>query len=200
MKTASRAAVISLFLLFLPGCRHKTNTAPPQQAQAPAPPPSTMAHVPSLPALPPPSTPDVTVATNTPPETGEKPRPRKTNHHHTSTTPKPAGTETASTQPADKSQTQVAAGITPDTSPIGQLSSTGESAGSGRHDVELLINNTENGLAGIKRTLNSEEQEIATQIKTFLAKAKQALADNDLDGAQTLATKAKVLLEELTKK
>lgn len=198
MKTASRAAVISLSLLFLSGCRHKTKAAPPQQAQAPAPSPSTMAHVPELPALPPPSTPDVAVASNTSSGAGEKPRPHKTSHHHTSTT-KPS-TETANTQPADKSQTQVAAGITPDASPIGQLSSTGESTGSGRRDVELLINNTENGLNGIKRTLNSDEQTIATQIKTFLTKAKQALADNDLDGAQTLATKAKVLLEELTKK
>ena len=199
MKTASRAAVISLFLLFLPGCRHKTKAAPPQQAQAPAPPPSTMAHVPELPALPPPSTPDVAVATNTSSGTEEKPRPHKANRHHPSTA-KPAVTETANTPPADKPQTPVAAGITPDVSPIGQLSSTGEGTANGRRDVELLINNTENGLAGIKRTLNNDEQTIATQIKTFLAKAKQALADNDLDGAQTLATKAKVLLEELTKK
>jgi len=55
-------------------------------------------------------------------------------------------------------------------------------------------------LTGIKRTLSTDEQLTSTQIKTFLTKAKQALADNDLDGAQTLATKAKVLLDELTKK
>jgi ribosomal protein S20 len=37
------------------------------------------------------------------------------------------------------------------------------------------------------------------EIRTFLTKAKQALSQDDLDGAQTLATKAKVLLDELTK-
>lgn len=157
-----------------------------------------MAHVPELPALPPPSPPDVTVAANTTSETEEKPRPHKANHHRTASA-KPAA-ETTNPQPAEKPQTTVAAGITPDASPIGQLSATGESAVNGRRDVELLINNTETGLTGIKRTLNNDEQTIATQIKTFLTKAKQALADNDLDGAQTLATKAKVLLEELTKK
>jgi len=40
----------------------------------------------------------------------------------------------------------------------------------------------------------------ATQIRTFLSKAKQALDQDDLDGANTLVTKAKVLLAELTTK
>jgi len=51
----------------------------------------------------------------------------------------------------------------------------------------------------IKRTLNAQEQETATQIRTFLRNAKQALSNDDLDGAHTLATKAKVLLDELNK-
>ena len=68
-----------------------------------------------------------------------------------------------------------------------------------RHEIQDLITATENGLNGIKRTLSSDEQLTATQIRTFLTKAKQALDQDDLDGANTLANKAKVLLGELTK-
>ena len=86
-------------------------------------------------------------------------------------------------------------------SPIGQLSSTSEHSGvPSRQDIKQLIDTTESGLKGIERSLSSDEQKLtATQIRTFLAKAKQALEQDDLDGANTLATKAKVLLSELTK-
>jgi hypothetical protein len=193
MKAASRTAVILICLMSLAGCRHKTNTVPPPQAQAPAGPPSDMAHVPTLPPLPPPSNPDVAVAA--PPE--ENPEPA---HPHKTPRRKPSAAKPAAS--SDAASTQAANG-TPaaDASPIGQLSSSVEGADSqDRHDIEKLINNTENGVNGIKRTLSTDEQLTSTQIKTFLTKAKQALADNDLDGAQTLATKAKVLLDELTKK
>lgn len=85
-------------------------------------------------------------------------------------------------------------------SPIGQLSSGEGAAGSQkRHETSDLIATTEQRLNGIKRTLSSQEQETAAQIRTYLKQAKQALTVDDLDGASTLATKAKVLLEELTK-
>ena len=62
-----------------------------------------------------------------------------------------------------------------------------------------MIDGTEKGLSELKRTLTTAEQETAVQIRTFLLKARQALAQGDLEGAHTLATKAKVLLDELTK-
>jgi hypothetical protein len=52
-------------------------------------------------------------------------------------------------------------------------------------------------LGKIKQPLTDEEKAITEQIRAFLAKARQAVTDNDLDGAQTLTTKAKVLLDEL---
>jgi hypothetical protein len=206
MKAASRAAVVTVLLLSLPGCENKAKTAPPPQAQAPVPvlPPSKMVHVPSLPPLPPPPLGDVAVATD-PPENPEPVHPQKPAHHKPSPA-KPANpADVAAAQTGDKaappSQTQAANAGASEVSPIGQLSSSGEGATSpGRQDIEHLISDTENGLNGIKRALTGDEQTTSTQIKTFLVKAKQALADNDLDGAQTLANKAKVLLEELTKK
>jgi len=86
-------------------------------------------------------------------------------------------------------------------SPIGQLSSAGEHTGvPSRNVIQDLIKATDSGLKGIERSLSSDEQKLtATQIRTFLTKAQQALDQGDLDGANTLATKAKVLLGELTK-
>lgn len=210
MKAASRVAVVTVLLLSLPGCEKKAKTALPPQAQAPAPvlPPSKMVHIPNLPSLPPPPLRDVAVATE-PPENPEPARPQRITHHKSPpvkpATPAPTTSGDVATQTGDKGaappQAQAANGAASEASPIGQLSSSGEGATSqGRQDIEHLISDTENGLNGIKRALTGDEQTTSTQIKTFLVKAKQALAENDLDGAQTLANKAKVLLEELTKK
>jgi hypothetical protein len=85
-------------------------------------------------------------------------------------------------------------------SPIGQLT-TGDSALGERtkHETADLIGGTQQGLNGIKRSLSTDEQTTATQIRTFLRQAQQALDSGDTDGAHTLATKAKLLLDELTK-
>jgi outer membrane biosynthesis protein TonB len=157
-----------------------------------------MAHVPSLPALPPPPPPDVGVATShqPPPEVQQS---HKTTHHKASAKPA-AGTETANTAAPDKSQTPAANDAASNVSPLGQLSSTGENVSAGRGDIEQLITSTDKGLSNINRALSSQEQLTSTQIRAFLTKARQALSDNDLDGAHTLAVKAQVLLEELTKK
>jgi hypothetical protein len=45
--------------------------------------------------------------------------------------------------------------------------------------------------------LNDQEQKTAEHIREFLKQAKAALASGDVDGASTLAAKAKVLLSEL---
>jgi ribosomal protein S20 len=45
--------------------------------------------------------------------------------------------------------------------------------------------------------LNPREQRTASQIRTFLSKATNALQAGDLDGANTLTVKARVLLSEL---
>jgi hypothetical protein len=207
MKTACGAAVLTVLVLGLSGCPDKGKTTIPPQAEAPILPPANMIHVPTLPALPPPPLREVAVATE-PPESPEPVHPRRTTHRKPAAPAKPAATVDASTQTAqttDKGappvQTQAANTTASDVSPIGQLSAGGGDASSpGHQDVEHLISDTENGLNGIKRPLSSDEQVTSTQIKTFLTKARQALADNDLDAAKNLVNKAKVLLEELTKK
>jgi hypothetical protein len=112
-------------------------------------------------------------------------------------------------KPVDPQQTASAAGVQAaaaapaapaSASPIGQLT-TGDSAVGERtkHETADLIAATLQGLNGIKRPLSDDEKVTATQIHTFLKQAQTALDSGDADGGHTLATKAKLLLDELTK-
>lgn len=92
-------------------------------------------------------------------------------------------------------ETQQASNGEPAVSAIGQLSSG--DPGDVRHQTEASLAETERGLNGINRQLGDQEQKIAAHIREFLKQAKAALAAGDVDGASTLAAKAKVLLQEL---
>jgi hypothetical protein len=84
---------------------------------------------------------------------------------------------------------------TPGVSAIGQLSS-GEPADL-RLETSDWIAVTERGLNGLTRKLSGQEQKTAAQIREYLKQAREALISGDVDGAHTLAAKAKVLLSEL---
>jgi hypothetical protein len=80
-------------------------------------------------------------------------------------------------------------------SAVGQLSS-GDSSDLQQETVNSL-NLTERELNGLSRQLSEAEQKTAVQIREFLKQARTALTSGDVDGAHTLAAKAKVLLAEL---
>jgi hypothetical protein len=106
----------------------------------------------------------------------------------------PAGTEQAAVHPVAGANSPVA------NSPIGDLTTGDAAAGQQmKHHTTNLIAQTEQGLAAIKRPLSQEQQTTEEEIRTFLKQAKVALDNGDSDGAHTLATKAKLLLDELTK-
>lgn len=160
-----------------------------------------MVEVADLPPVPPPPLPsDVGAPGSDQPK--KTPPPPK---HTTRKKPKPAAP--VNDQPKDPapakdaaSQQEASAGEPPAASPIGQLSTAGDNAGTpARGEITKQIDQTEKGLSAIKRSLTPEEQTTVTEIRTFLTKAKQALSQDDLAGANTLVTKAKVLLDELTK-
>jgi hypothetical protein len=219
MRAVTLCSMVTLLTLCCTACSHKTSS-PPQQAQAPplqtgkgtlTPPQTTQqqekSDTPLASPLPPPSAQTVPL----PPP----PPPKKVRHKVKTTPTKPAdtaqnstgapasssGTPTsgtqASTQPAVAQQTAANVGTG---SPIGQLT-TGDSAlgEKTKHETADLIGETQQGLTGIKRSLSTEEKVTAAQIRTFLKQAQQALDNGDTDGAHTLATKAKLLLDELTK-
>ncbi len=63
--------------------------------------------------------------------------------------------------------------------------------------TKRLIQHTEDRLKKIPSSQQATHKEAVAQVSSFLAQAKQAWAMNDLVGAQTLANKAKILLDEL---
>jgi ribosomal protein S20 len=82
-------------------------------------------------------------------------------------------------------------------SAIGQLSSGDPS--DLRQQTVNSIAATERGLSSITRQLSDQEQKTAAQIREFLKQARAALNSGDVDGAHTLAAKARVLLGELSR-
>jgi len=137
-------------------------------------------------SLPPPSQsppPEMTIPTK--PQVAETKLP--------SQTPKPPPKH-KKTPPPDADAQQAANG-TPAVSAIGQLSSGDPSQA--KSQAEASIDSTEKGLKAITRSLDDTEQKTAEHIREFLKQARDALASGDVDGANTLASKAKVLLTEL---
>jgi len=108
-------------------------------------------------------------------------------------TPKPPSKHKKPPAPPEADTEQAA--VHPEVSAIGQLSS-GDPADL-RRQTEGSIASTERGLNGINRNLNDQEQKTADHIREFIKQARAALASGDVDGASTLAAKAKVLLAEL---
>ena len=178
MKLSARCAGWLLPLL-LTGCfHHKTQVAQNQPLAPPiedTPPPKPE---PSPTNLPPPV---VTIPEQPqqqritpPPEPVKKPpRHRK----------QPTNTQVASAEPA------------PAVSAIGVLGAGDPT--NVRQETDASIAQTEKSLNGITRKLSDQEQKTAAQIREFIKQAREALTAGDVDGAHTLATKARVLLDEL---
>jgi hypothetical protein len=219
MRATNLCSVLALISIVCSGCSHQ-KASPPPQAQAPPlqtgkgtlNPPQTAQQQekttsPLASPLPPASTQNVPL----PPP----PPPKKVRHRVKTPAPKPPdtaqvpATTPTSTQPATPVSQTAAQAAPSQTTPtdhvgtvsaIGQLT-TGDSAmeeKTKRATVDLIAE-TEQGLAGIKRPLSTEEKVTAAQIHTFLKQSQQALENGDTDGAHGLATKAKQLLDELTK-
>jgi hypothetical protein len=182
-------AVAWLMPLLLTACFHKTRTSrvPP--------------YAPPLSTVPKPSTtavelpPSATTIPSQPLASGIHLEPaRKAHVKHWKHVDKTAQQTANAAPPAVNSAPPAPAEI-PEVSAIGQLSSGDPS--DLRRETADLIAATERGLNGLGRTLSDSEQKTAAQIREFLKQASVALASGDVDGAHTLAAKAKVLLGEL---
>jgi outer membrane biosynthesis protein TonB len=180
-------SVAWLLPLVLAGCSHKNQQAlnqplaPPIVDTAPPPPQPTTVE------LPPP------VMTEPQPQTQPEPTPPpKTESKPTRHVARHPKTDAAKTT----EQASNASGASA-VSAIGQLS-PGDS-GDLRSQTEQSIASIDQELKKITRPLNDQEQKTAGQIREFLKQARAALLSGDVDGAYTLAVKARVLLGELTK-
>jgi hypothetical protein len=81
-------------------------------------------------------------------------------------------------------------------SAIGTLTS-GEGYGMRRETEDSLVA-IERGLNAINRKLSDQERKTVAQISEYIKQAREALNTGDVDGAFTLATKAKAVLTELS--
>lgn len=171
--------------LFLAGCFHHTHPAPNQQVA-----PALAAAKPQINPTPVDLPPTATTIPTQPTQNAKAPTEQAPKPHHHRKQPDKNVQEAANTPP----ETPAAP---PAVSAIGQLS-TGDPADY-RNATVQSINTIERGLNGLGRPLSSQEQKTADNIREFLKEARAALATGDVDGAHTLAAKAKVLLAELTK-
>jgi len=66
--------------------------------------------------------------------------------------------------------------------------------------TEQLLQSSESSINNLKRTLTTDEQAIVAQIRDYVNQSRQAIRDNDLTRAHTLALKAHLLSDELIKR
>jgi hypothetical protein len=85
---------------------------------------------------------------------------------------------------------------TPGVSAIGNLSS-GEHSNL-RSETDDSIAATERQLNGLNRNLSDQDKKTVAQIREYIKQAREALGSGDVDGAYTLAAKAKAVLTELS--
>lgn len=201
MKVVTRYCCLTLLTFVCTGCGHRK--AQPQQAQAPPLQTGKGTLTPPEPVQP--EQTDRPLASPLPPPSAQSvplppPPPPKKVRKKVKPAPKPADTQTASTQSATPATPQAAPENTVSPSPIGELTTGDVALGAKtKHETANLISETHKGLTEVKRPLSVEEKTTSAQILTFLKQAQMALDNGDTDGALTLATKAKLLLDELTK-
>jgi hypothetical protein len=186
MRISLKYAIWLLLPLLVAGCDHKDKAQPPQAlappiVDAPPPKPVTVAKE----DLPPP-----VVGDPTPPkpvDTKPVEPPKKPVHKQ----PK----KPAATTPQTDATVVPPPSVTPSVSAAGQLSGGGSA--DLKSETEDSINSTEKGVNAVTRPLSDSELKTVGQIRDFLKQAREALGTGDVEGAQTLVKKAKVLLAEL---
>lgn len=197
-------SVLSLSIFAITGChRRRTQAAPPPQAQAPI--------VTTLPPVPPLTFPDVQlqkpkpvtpVAAPAPPPKPVKKRVAKVRHRRVPRKAEPE-TEAAATNETATTGSRSGAsapGVTSGASVLGQLSADDAAVNPHQNaQTRRLIEHTEFRLKKISSAQQAAHKDVVAQVSSFLTQAKQAWAMNDLVGAQTLANKAKIMLDELLK-
>jgi hypothetical protein len=178
MRLPARSTGWLLLPLLLAGCHHKTQVAQNLPLAPPIEEPPPQIHLPPPNELPPA---EVTAPVQQPaPVIVQQREPEKR-------APRRKKPTNANTQQASAGSVGVSA--------IGQLT-TGDPSDM-RQQTDASIESTEKSLNNINRKLSDQEAKTAAQIREFLKEAREALTAGDIDGAHTLALKAKVLLDEL---
>jgi hypothetical protein len=177
-----RVPGLSLVLaLGLAGCHHKSVPyVLPSAAHAPV--DLETISAPELPAV---------IATLSPPELELPP---------SSEPPKPAPRRKPAPKEEPPPPVQVASASEPAALAIGSLSTGEDAAPQSQQQAQDLIASILKQIAGLPaNTANAQKKQIR-QITNFIDQAKKALVSGDAEGAKNLATKAKLLMDDLEKK
>jgi ribosomal protein S20 len=98
---------------------------------------------------------------------------------------------------------QVASAAAPEPSPeeaaIGALTAGGEANPQTKQEAADLITSSEKRLNALPAQKAEDEKAQVNKVKNFLKDAQEALKSGDAEGAKTLATKAKLLLDDIDK-
>ena len=183
------------------GCRHKPQVAPPP----PLPPAVNMPLVPAPEPANPPQVQKEPVPAVPLPNASVQPKPKKTRKKPPVTDlPAAAGTTApAPTAPITAPPTAAPAVTAPPGPPpasvIGSLTAGGDAAPQEKQKAADAIAAAEKSLSAIPSATSDEQRESLNRVRTFIRQAQDALNSGDAEGATQLATKAKVLLDDLAK-
>jgi hypothetical protein len=149
--------------------------------------------------------PPPTVGTsNTPPVKVTQAKPKRAPKKGSGKGPTPVDTAAAAATPPPAPApapppVDTAAAATPSASPIGELSTGDDANPQKQQDALDLITSSERRLQELSKTATQQQRTQLRKVSYFLRQARQALGTGDVEGAKTLATKAKVLLDDLSK-
>ena len=87
----------------------------------------------------------------------------------------------------------------PEETAIGALTAGGEASPQVTQEAADLITSSEKRLNALPAQKTEDEKAQVSKVKNFLKDAQEALKTGDAEGAKTLATKAKLLLDDLEK-
>jgi hypothetical protein len=87
----------------------------------------------------------------------------------------------------------------PEETAIGALTAGGEANPQTKQEAADLITSSEKRLSALPAQKAEDEKAQVSKVKNFLKDAQEALKTGDAEGAKTLATKAKLLLDDLEK-
>ena len=82
---------------------------------------------------------------------------------------------------------------------IGELTSGSDSGAHVQREAQDLIGSINKRLGGLSTQKLDAEKDQVSRIRNFLRQAQEALTSGDTEGANTLATKAKLLMDDLEK-
>ena len=191
MRSGWRAVILrvsgtALLCLTIAGCRHK-KVQPivlPQQTPVALEPVHTQ-DAPPLIETPKAKLPPVPVA-----EAASTPKPKKKRSK-----PVPAPPPVADTPPVQVASTEAS----PEVTAIGDLAPGGEQSPKTQQEAADLIASNEKRLSVLPEAKLKDQHSLVSKVRNFQRQAQQAIRSGDAEGARTLATKAKLLLDDLEK-